>query len=87
MPHPDAWGLRADEVKGEPFLNLDIGFPVEQLSSPIRIGVGSGELQSTTLHAINRRGRRITCTVRCTPLRSSTDQIDGITMVMDATEQ
>src|SRR3989449_7970257 len=32
----DLWGLRADEVRGKPFLNLDIGLPVEELKTPLR---------------------------------------------------
>src|SRR3989449_3197665 len=32
----DLWGLRADEGRGEPFLNLDIGLPVEELKTPLR---------------------------------------------------
>ena len=32
----DLWGLRSDEVLKQHFLNLDIGFHVEQLRGPIR---------------------------------------------------
>ena len=32
----DLWGLRADEVKGKSFLNLDIGLPAGELRPIIR---------------------------------------------------
>ena len=34
----ETWGLRADEVRGEHLLNLDIGIPADQLRDPIRDG-------------------------------------------------
>ncbi len=31
----ELWGLRSDEVRGQPFSRLDIGLPVEELWEPI----------------------------------------------------
>src|SRR5207245_4012291 len=30
------WGLRADEVRGRPFMNLEIGLPGAELKPPLR---------------------------------------------------
>ena len=32
----DLWGVRADEVRGQHLLDLDIGLPVESCAEPIR---------------------------------------------------
>ncbi len=80
----DLWGLRADEVDGHHFLNLDIGLPVDRLRAPIRAclsGQSSGE--QLTLAAVNRRGRQITCLVTISPLKADTHERDGVILVMD----
>jgi len=79
----DLWGLRSDEVRGKPFLNLDIGLPVEQLLPPLRAGL-AGEMESSemTLDAINRRGKAIRCKVTCTSLVDSIAQIQGVILLM-----
>jgi len=72
----DLWGLRAGEVIGQHFLNLDIGLPIEHLRPLLRTALGAGAT-SAELHvdAVNRRGRPISVRVACTPLRRA----DGIT--------
>src|SRR3954451_8444365 len=42
----ELWGLREQEVRGEHFLSLDMGFPVEALKAPIRKAVSNGGEQS-----------------------------------------
>ncbi|MDQ3950031.1 MAG: PAS domain-containing protein [Gemmatimonadota bacterium] len=66
----DLWGVRADEVEGAHFLNLDIGLPVDRLRQPIRdaLADGDGTVQETLLPATNRRGRKMQCRVVCAPL-------------------
>ena len=65
----DLWGLRSDEVHGQPFLKLDIGLPVAELEQPIhRCLDGGPEAAEKTLDGINRRGRAIRCRVTCTRL-------------------
>src|SRR5262249_22200248 len=60
----ELWGLRSDEVVGQHFLNLDIGFPVEKLRNPIRSCLSSrSEREQVVQRAVNRRGRSIECTV------------------------
>lgn len=59
----DLWGLRADEVEGKSFNNLDIGLPVTDLAGPIRACLqGDGDVQKR-VDCINRRGKNVTCKV------------------------
>jgi two-component system CheB/CheR fusion protein len=89
----DLWGLRADEVQGRYFLNLDIGLPSEQLHQPIRICMaGESESHEVTLDAINRRGKAIACKVTCAPLKisSSPNQeiiVQGVILLMEETQR
>jgi len=65
----DLWGLRSQEVIGEHFLTLDVGFPVEKLASSIRECIaGSDGYGNTVVEAVNRRGRNIRCRVTCSAL-------------------
>ncbi len=66
----DLWGVRADEIRGTHFLDLEIGLPVEQLRQPIRtaLALGDGAAQEAVLPATNRRGRAMQCRVVCAPL-------------------
>ena len=71
----DLWGLRAEEVEGGHFLNLDIGLPVDQLRPLIKQALNDGkEPQTTTVDARNRRGRDIKCRVTSTQLRGPGDE-------------
>ncbi|MBV8194901.1 MAG: PAS domain-containing protein [Candidatus Dormibacteraeota bacterium] len=58
----DLWGLRSEEVLGQPLLSLDIGMPVAELEAPVRKCL-SGEIRQTerVLQALTRRGRTISC--------------------------
>src|SRR5262249_49586 len=80
----DSWGLRADEVQGRHLLNLDIGLPVEQLRGPIRTVLSQESSQaSLVLQAVNRRGKRVRCSIRVTPMRGSTNEIRGAIGLME----
>jgi two-component system CheB/CheR fusion protein len=81
----DLWGLRANEVEGRNFLNLDIGLPVERLRGMIRSCLaGENEYSAIELEATNRRGRTITCRVTCTPLYSSNRETTrGVILLME----
>ena len=60
----DMWGLRADEVREQPLLHLDIGLPVEQLKAPVRAVLeGRAEAHESVVEALNRRGRTVRCRV------------------------
>jgi two-component system CheB/CheR fusion protein len=80
----DLWGLRAAEVQGQHFLNLDIGLPVEQLRQPIRSCLmGENKYLELTLQATNRRGRANEYKVTCTPLVGAETEIRGVIMLME----
>jgi two-component system CheB/CheR fusion protein len=80
----DLWGLRAEEVKGQSFLSLDIGLPVGQLRAPIRDCVNDGnEQQELVVNAVNRRGRSITCRVEITPFKSLSGERQGAVIMME----
>jgi two-component system, chemotaxis family, CheB/CheR fusion protein len=65
----ELWGLRASEVSGSPFLALDVGLPVTKLEQPLKEALrGRSHQPEIQLPAVNRRGRRIDCQVRITPL-------------------
>jgi two-component system CheB/CheR fusion protein len=79
----DLWGLRAEEVLGQHFLNLDIGFPVERLRAPIRSCLGGkAEREQVTAHAVNRRGRPVTCTVNISCMAGEGPN-GGVILIMD----
>ena len=80
----DLWGLRADEVHGLHFLNLDIGFPVETLGPAIRACLaGRSEGVQLRQEAVNRRGRTVDCTVTISPLVAE-EAVRGVILLMDA---
>jgi two-component system CheB/CheR fusion protein len=66
----DLWGVRADEAVGTPLLDLDIGLPLATFRQAIREQLGSEppEPSSTTVKAVNRRGRAIEVKVTLTHL-------------------
>src|SRR5262249_19973640 len=81
----ELWGLRSDEVLGNHFLNLDIGFPVERLRTPIRsILSGREERGHLTEQAVNRRGRPVDCLVNASRLIGN-GETRGVILMMDAT--
>jgi two-component system, chemotaxis family, CheB/CheR fusion protein len=80
----ELWGLRRDEVLNHHFLNLDIGFPVEQLRNAVRACLaGRSERDQITTQAINRRGRTIETTVNISCLVGD-GQARGVILMMDA---
>ena len=78
----ELWGLRADEVIGKHFLNLDLGLPVDELASAIRTCIASGEDAERRLACTNRRGKSIECRVGIVPLRD--DGTKGVVVLVEA---
>jgi len=79
----DLWGLRPEEVEGQHFLGLDIGFPVERLKEPIRHAMSDGAEGSEALvESITRRGKKIECVVRTLPLRERDGGVYGALILM-----
>jgi two-component system CheB/CheR fusion protein len=63
------WGLRSEEVERQHVLNLDIGFPVDELRQPLRqVLGGEQERVQATVPATDRRGREFTCRATVLPL-------------------
>jgi two-component system CheB/CheR fusion protein len=80
----DLWGLRSDEVKGQNFLNLDIGLPTGQLRGSIRASLSNeGHFDEVTLPALNRRGKAINCRVMATPLVGTDGEQGGVILLME----
>ena len=83
-PAEDLWGLRRDEVRGQHFMNLDIGLPVQELRRVIRQCAGGDERRTETLlKAITRRGRAIQCRIVCSPLDDEDGTLRGTILIMD----
>ena len=80
----DLWGLRSDEVIGQPFLGLDMGLPTENLTKPIRsVLSGTGEPEPVEIEAVNRRGRKFSCRVRFAPLTGADKERQGVILLLD----
>ncbi len=80
----DLWGLRANEVVGQFFLNLDIGLPVTELKTPIRHALAGAPLDDVELTARDRRGKAVTTRVALSPLLSHQSEIEGVILVMNS---
>ena len=81
----ELWGLRADEVQGQHFMNLDIGLPVEKLRTPLRRVLAGTEVeQPIVVESTNRRGRSITCRIRLSPLNDGGASARGLIIFMEA---
>ena len=81
----ELWGLRADEVRGQSFLALDIGLPVHDIARALRTCLaGDSREEKLSVTAVSRRGRTIGCRVTCTPLRSALDALPrGVIIVTE----
>ncbi len=80
----ELWGLRAEEVEGENFFNLDIGIPVGELRDPLRAALGGDEPGDVELAGHNRRGQAIRCRVSFGQLQSHNGDPDGVIVAMNA---
>jgi two-component system CheB/CheR fusion protein len=85
----ELWGLRADEVRNQPFFNLDFGLPTADVRDIVHECLASGKRAGPIqVGAINRIGRTITCTVICSPLKGGGDgdkDRDGAVLLMEET--
>ena len=70
----DMWGLREEEVIGEPFFGLDFGVPLERLQDPVRAcRTRGGSAVTVELDAVDRLGKSVTCVVSIFPITGSDD--------------
>ena len=78
----EMWGLRASEVIGRLFFDLDIGLPVDGFRHQLAVSMEhDGELDDIVVDAVNRRGRALRCRVRFTALASS--DRPGVVMLIE----
>jgi two-component system CheB/CheR fusion protein len=74
----ELWGLRADEVRNQPFFGLDFGLPTAEVREIVQQCLAGGRRTGPVqVAAINRIGRAITCVVVCSPLKASGGDKDG----------
>jgi two-component system CheB/CheR fusion protein len=81
----ELWGLRGAEVRGQNFLALDIGLPVERLTPLIHatLAASKGDApEPFTLEAVNRRGRPINVRVEANRLPAADPVGQGVILVM-----
>jgi len=64
----ELWGLRAEEVLGQPLLGLDIGIPLKEVGVLVAACLAGTGPTETVLRARDRRGRDFDCQVSCTRL-------------------
>lgn len=80
----DLWGLRSDEAVTKHFLNLDIGFPTNEIRSEVKQCLSTGEPARARLAGVNRRGKAVDCEVVITALRGSQEQPRGVIILIEA---
>ncbi|CAO3430616.1 CheR family methyltransferase [Azospirillum endophyticum] len=85
----NVWGLRNEEVTGEAFLELDIGLPVQRLRRQIQDTLKTeAPAEPVEVEAMDRRGRRITCRIRLSPLLYDNRAARGVVLIIeDVTER
>ncbi|MGC1408482.1 MAG: CheR family methyltransferase [Acetobacteraceae bacterium] len=79
----NAWGLREEEVIDESFGALDIGLPVQQVVPAVKQAIRDGAASETTLDALDRRGRKMKCRVRISPLLYDDRRAQGAVIVIE----
>jgi two-component system, chemotaxis family, CheB/CheR fusion protein len=64
----DFWGLRSDEVVSSCLTELAIGLPMEPIERLLDEQLQGDEWRQVQIEAINRKGRKISCIVKVTPI-------------------
>ncbi len=81
------WGLDADDVRDQHFLDLDIGLPVQSLRDSLRAcASGGSDGHEQRVEARDRTGRDITCRVICSPLKTTRGDVTGAIVLMQAVD-
>ncbi|HEY9287059.1 MAG TPA: CheR family methyltransferase [Candidatus Dormibacteraeota bacterium] len=84
----DMWGVRADEAVGQPFLGLDIGLPMAEVSKPIKEILAQPDGQrELRVPATNRRGKHFVCRLQASPMTGGAAKQQGIIVLMEAVEE
>jgi len=77
----ELWGLRTEEVLGEPIFGLDFGLPLEALQDPLRASRNPGASPTMLeVRAVDRSGQGITCRVSVVPITD--DESDAAAMLI-----
>jgi two-component system CheB/CheR fusion protein len=83
----EMWGLRANEVAGRPFAELDIGLPIGELLPSINeflTALGDRrESRELVVPATNRRGRHFRCRVVVSRLTVDSGIPNGVCILME----
>jgi two-component system CheB/CheR fusion protein len=79
----NAWGLREEEVVGQPFTALDIGLPVHELEPALRRTLNENATIEAMLDAVDRRGRPMKCRARVAPLIYDNQRIQGAVVMLE----
>ena len=83
----DMWGMRAEEVEGARFDQLDIGLPVAHLVEPIQEYLSKSPplpaSREVVLDAVNRRGRALRCRVVISKLEDGIAGGGGVCILME----
>ena len=78
----ELWGLRADEVRHQPFFDLVFGLPTGEVREFVHQCLTSGRRTGPVqVAAINRIGRGIICTVTCSPLKGDGDGEGAVSLM------
>ena len=81
------WGLDAWDVRGQHFLNLDIGLPVDSLRDALRACISGGsDSEELRVKARDRTGRDIVCRVLITPLKAGREHVNGLIVLMQSVD-
>ncbi len=69
----EMWGLRADEVVGQQFFDIDSGLPVAELRTQLEATQANPSItdDEVAVDAVNRRGRPVRLRIRFTKLHAS----------------
>ena len=82
----ELWGVDNNQVRGQHFLNLDIGLPVQQLRDALRASIGGAPTDGLRIDARDRRGRDVVCRVRTAPLADDHGAVAGAIVMMEIDE-
>jgi two-component system CheB/CheR fusion protein len=79
----ELWGVDHNEVRGQHFLNLDIGLPVQQLRDALRASVVGTATEEQRIDARDRRGRDVVCRVRTASMADARGGVAGAIVMME----
>jgi PAS domain S-box-containing protein len=84
----NAWGLRREEVLGEPILNLELGLPIEKFRSRLRaIARGKSMAGELVVSATDRRGFPFRSKMKALHLRGAGGPLGLVLVIYDVTAE